>query len=593
MEKGTGNKVALKKIFDAFRNNTDAQRTYREIMFLKSFGHHPKVIQLINVHRAENDMDIYLVFPLMDHDLHKIIKWRPRLLTDSIIRQISYEMLVGINYLHSANVIHRDLKPANILLDLDYHVKLADFGLSRSLEEFEDGEGPVDHQQNPLMTEYVATRWYRPLEILLSCRMYTKGVDMWAVACILGEMYLQKPLFAGSSTLDQMEIIMATIKEPTEEEIEEMMRGTVKATLQAALKASMQTRGPPIVDIFHTCSLELVDLMERLLLFSPNKRLTAEDALCHPYFEMWRQRNLETVCEAKVRPPLSDSVQLGLEEYRNTIYELIQMCNEEKEREEEGEMDDLYAIPEVGGEEEEGVEEVQLPQMVKGFSSSSGEDENGDGGTGTGTGSSNYRANGEDKYFSYGVDLECFPVEKSKSECLVETVDYQRPRQQLKSVLTLPPKLSSRPPSRSVLPETVGSTSSGGALVLSKVYSHQKMMVGDEGKDLGFGGGEKEGGNYKYEYLIDTNMKKNGVGVGGGGKMGMNRRNFSGLMGDDEGGAGDGVKEVYTEHKTKGVGGGDMDLLYDKYFQDTISKRPMTNPRRGFGNGKFIKYKVV
>lgn len=108
---------------------------------------------------------------------------------------------------------------------------------------------------------------------------------MWAVACILGEMYMKKPLFAGNSTLDQIEIIMATIKEPTQEEIDEMMSGTMKATLTAALKASMQQRGPPIVDIFHKWSFELVDFLERLLVFSPNKRLIAEDALCHPFFE--------------------------------------------------------------------------------------------------------------------------------------------------------------------------------------------------------------------------------------------------------------------------------------------------------------------
>lgn len=108
---------------------------------------------------------------------------------------------------------------------------------------------------------------------------------MWAVACILGEMYLTKPLFAGNSTLDQIEIIMATIAEPSQEEIDGMMGGTSKATLHAALKASLQQRGPPLVDIFHQWSVELVDFMERLLVFTPENRLTADDALCHPYFD--------------------------------------------------------------------------------------------------------------------------------------------------------------------------------------------------------------------------------------------------------------------------------------------------------------------
>lgn len=123
------------------------------------------------------------------------------------------------------------------------------------------------------------------MEILLSCRNYTKGVDMWAIACILGEMYLSKPLFAGNCTLDQIEIIMSTIAEPTQQEIDDLMRDTNKATLHATLKASLQQRGPPLVDIFHKWNLDLVDLLERLLVFTPEKRLTADTALCHPYFD--------------------------------------------------------------------------------------------------------------------------------------------------------------------------------------------------------------------------------------------------------------------------------------------------------------------
>ena len=107
---------------------------------------------------------------------------------------------------------------------------------------------------------------------------------MWAIACIVGEMYLKKPLFAGNNTLDQIEIIMSTIQKPTQEEIDDLMNGTMKATLAAALKASLQQKGPPLVDIFHKQSKELVDLLERILVFSPDKRYTAENALTHPYF---------------------------------------------------------------------------------------------------------------------------------------------------------------------------------------------------------------------------------------------------------------------------------------------------------------------
>lgn len=103
-------------------------------------------------------------------------------------------ILKALKYIHSAEIIHRDLKPSNVLLDAECNVKVADFGLARSLLM------PLD--ENAILTEYVATRWYRAPEILLGSTFYTKAVDMWSVGCILGEMINGKPIFPGSSTLN-------------------------------------------------------------------------------------------------------------------------------------------------------------------------------------------------------------------------------------------------------------------------------------------------------------------------------------------------------------------------------------------------------
>ncbi|XP_060077453.1 extracellular signal-regulated kinase 2-like [Ylistrum balloti] len=323
VDRRTGEVVAVKKIFDAFRNQTDAQRTFREIMFLQEFGDHPNIIKLHNVIKAENDKDIYLVFEFMETDLHNVIK-RGSILRDVHKRYIMYQLLKATKYLHSGNVIHRDNKPSNVLLDSDCVVKVCDFGLARSLTQI----GIDAETGDPNLTEYVATRWYRAPEILLASHRYTKGVDMWSLGCILGELLGGKPLFPGSSTLNQIEKIMAGIPPPTREDIESIRSAYGSSVLgKAAVKPKRSFE-----DMLPEAPKEAIDLLRRLLHFNPDKRITADEGLRHPYVSRFHNPSEEKSIDYDVVPPLSDDVQLTVDEYRNKLYEMIMQKKQERRR---------------------------------------------------------------------------------------------------------------------------------------------------------------------------------------------------------------------------------------------------------------------
>ncbi|XP_008054920.1 mitogen-activated protein kinase 15 [Carlito syrichta] len=313
VDQRTGEVVAIKKIFDAFRDKTDAQRTFREIMLLQECGDHPNIIRLLDVIRAENDKDIYLVFEFMDTDLNAVIR-KGGLLKDVHMRYIFYQLLQATKFIHSGKVIHRDQKPSNVLLDANCLVKLCDFGLARSLSSLP--EGP----EGQALTEYVATRWYRAPEVLLSSRWYTPGVDMWSLGCILGEMLRGKPLFPGTSTLHQLELILETIPPPSEEDLPALGSGYSTSILhhlgsrsRQMLDALLPPNTPP----------EALDLLKRLLVFAPDKRLSAAQALQHPYVQRFYCPNHERTWEADVRLRVHEGVQLSVPEYRSRIYQMI------------------------------------------------------------------------------------------------------------------------------------------------------------------------------------------------------------------------------------------------------------------------------
>jgi len=321
VDKKTGETVALKKIFDAFQNATDAQRTFREIMFLQELRDHENIVRLDNVLKAENDRDIYLVFEYMETDLHAVI--RANILKDIHKQYILYQLFKALHYMHSGNVLHRDMKPSNLLLNSECFLKVADFGLARSIASLEN-----DTVENPVLTDYVATRWYRAPEILLGSTKYTKGVDMWSVGCILGELLGGKPMFPGTSTMNQLDRIIEVTGRPSQDDIE-AINSPFAATMLESLPRTQPTR---LQEIYPHASEEALDLLRQCLQFNPLKRITTEQALNHPYVSAFHNEEEEIVCDHVIKISIDDDHKYSISEYRNVLYQEIVAKKKESRR---------------------------------------------------------------------------------------------------------------------------------------------------------------------------------------------------------------------------------------------------------------------
>ncbi|CEG40876.1 cmgc mapk erk7 protein kinase [Plasmopara halstedii] len=293
IDKSNRQVVALKKCFDAFRNATDAQRTFREVMYLQELHGHRNIIRLLNVVKADNDRDIYLVFDYMETDLHAVI--RANILEEIHKKYIIYQLLKSLKYMHTAELLHRDIKPSNVLLNSDCHIKLCDFGLCRSVAEI---SGP-----NPVLTDYVATRWYRAPEILLGSTRYAKSVDMWAVGCIVAEMATGRPAFPGTSTMNQLERILDVTGFPTQGDIESI-RSPFASTM---LESLPKPKPKPYDELFPKASLEALDLIKQCFWFDPSRRISVIDALKHPFVAQFHNDKDEPSAPAPLQIVVDDN----------------------------------------------------------------------------------------------------------------------------------------------------------------------------------------------------------------------------------------------------------------------------------------------
>ncbi|RCN52748.1 kinase domain protein [Ancylostoma caninum] len=253
--------------------------------------------------------DIYLVQCLMDTDLYKLLK--TQVISNDHVCFFLYQILRGLKYIHSANVLHRDMKPSNLLLNATCDLKICDFGLARVSDPRTDHTG--------FLTEYVATRWYRAPEVMLNSKGYTKSMDVWSVGCILAEMLNNRPLFPGKHYLDQLNLILAVIGSPSEEDLKCIMNEKARSYL----KSLPQKPKLEWTTLYPEADPRALDLLDKMLTFDPNKRsvsilllqlrvlfssswitekgsvsrITVEEALAHPYLDEYYDPNEEPVCE--------------------------------------------------------------------------------------------------------------------------------------------------------------------------------------------------------------------------------------------------------------------------------------------------------
>ncbi|KAK2431574.1 mitogen-activated protein kinase [Trifolium repens] len=283
----TGEKVAIKKVHGIFEHISDAARILREIKLLRLLRH-PDIVEIKHIMLPPSSRefkDIYVVFELLESDLHQVIKANADL-TKEHYQFFLYQLLRALKYIHTANVYHRDLKPKNILANANCKLKICDFGLARVA--FSDTPTTV------FWTDYVATRWYRAPELCGSFySKYTPAIDIWSIGCIFAEVLIGKPLFPGKSVVHQLDLITDLLGTPSMDTISRVRNDKARRYL-----TSMRKKQPiPFAQKFPNADPLSLRLLERLLAFDPKDRPTAEEALADPYFKGLAKIEREPSCE--------------------------------------------------------------------------------------------------------------------------------------------------------------------------------------------------------------------------------------------------------------------------------------------------------
>uniref|UniRef100_T1J3C0 Stress-activated protein kinase JNK n=1 Tax=Strigamia maritima TaxID=126957 RepID=T1J3C0_STRMM len=355
----TGQNVAIKKLSRPFQNVTHAKRAYREFKLMKLVNHknvialnncwemalangsflqcvgnevymsfyhtvvlvhnNKPIIGLLNAFTPQKSLeefqDVYLVMELMDANLCQVIQMD---LDHERMSYLLYQMLCGIKHLHSAGIIHRDLKPSNIVVKSDCTLKILDFGLARTAGT------------TFMMTPYVVTRYYRAPEVILGMG-YKENVDIWSVGCIMGEMIRGNVLFPGTDHIDQWNKIIEQLGTPSQEFMKRL-QPTVRNYVENRPKYAGYSFDKLFPDVLFPAestehnklkASQARDLLSKMLVIDPEKRISVDDALLHPYINVWFEE-----CEVNAPAPAPydhsvDEKEHTVEQWKDLIYKEV------------------------------------------------------------------------------------------------------------------------------------------------------------------------------------------------------------------------------------------------------------------------------
>jgi len=305
IDTSTDAKVAIKKIKNALEDQVDAGRVLRELRLLRHIGGRENTLKIIDTYTYPPDTpdfaDVYIVTELWETDLDRVLRSSQELMPQHFA-YFSYQLLRSVANMHRACVLHRDLKPSNLLVNANCDLVVCDFGLARGVSTTAkqppntarpDGRrsdiqsDTTDVETNDHLTEYVVTRWYRPPEILAESPYYGAAADIWSVGCILGEMLdvNRRPIFQGSSPQNQMSLIIAALGSPTEEELTFCTSTSARGVIRRICRTLESDNIAPwnFEERFPLADPSALDLLRKMLVMDPKKRITAEEALHHPF----------------------------------------------------------------------------------------------------------------------------------------------------------------------------------------------------------------------------------------------------------------------------------------------------------------------
>lgn len=349
--------VAIKRCKRIFKDLIDCKRILREIAILDKLRHNNvvRIIEIVVPVDLRAFDEVYIVMELADSDLKKLCK-QDVTLSPLHINTLLYNLLCGLKFIHSAGIYHRDLKPANCFVNQDCTVKIGDFGLARAI----GGEFELELQQTPRseaeqegangekmpqvphtqrlkknLTGHVVTRWYRAPELILLQENYTESIDLWSVGCIYAELLgmlegthvLDRgPLFPGTSCFplspdhkhrtdykyhtqgkhDMLNKIFNLIGTPTDAQIADLDRDDAKKYMSCFTRRN----GAGFKERFPHVDGAALDMLEKLLLFSPADRITVHTALEHPVVQEIRDVKKENAADGLVKLDFEKEVEL-------------------------------------------------------------------------------------------------------------------------------------------------------------------------------------------------------------------------------------------------------------------------------------------